>query len=212
MFEKIRSFLKSLSDDFDPSVFNDPIALQTGWGPLKRGGANFKTHVLEQTTEGLVFKPSIGMVIFSGIFGVAGIVVLGVCLYNVSLKATSVPVEILAIFGVVFTAVGFALFYFGTRPKTFSTRHKVYWVGRRKEQSLPPSERVKDYTRFEDIHAIQIISERVRSKNSSYTSYEINLVKKDASRVNVVDHGNYSAASNQAQIIADLLEVPLWSR
>jgi len=38
------------------------------------------------------------------------------------------------------------------------------------------------------IYAIQIIAERVSGKNSSFHSYEINLVLDGKKRVNVVDH------------------------
>lgn len=40
------------------------------------------------------------------------------------------------------------------------------------------------------IHALQIVSERVSTKNSSFLSYEINLILSDKKRINVVDHGN----------------------
>ena len=41
-----------------------------------------------------------------------------------------------------------------------------------------------------DIHALQVILEHIKSDGSSYSSYEINLVLKDGSRVNVMDHGS----------------------
>lgn len=47
----------------------------------------------------------------------------------------------------------------------------------------------KNIIPLNQIHALQIISEWVPGK-SSYTSYELNIVLKDATRINIVDHNN----------------------
>jgi hypothetical protein len=58
---------------------------------------------------------------------------------------------------------------------------------------------------FGNVHALQIIQERVRSKNSSYRSYELNLVLKDGSRAGVVDHGSYEILKQDAEQIAGIV-------
>ncbi len=55
-----------------------------------------------------------------------------------------------------------------------------------------------------------MLRERIRSKNGSYYSYEINLVLHNASRVNVIDHGNHQAVIEDAETLAQALGVPLW--
>jgi hypothetical protein len=58
---------------------------------------------------------------------------------------------------------------------------------------------------------VQRISEYCNSgNNSSYYSYELNLVLKNASRLNVVHHGNKLAMLADAKKVAGFLKVPLW--
>ena len=71
-------------------------------------------------------------------------------------------------------------------------------------------EELKAFTKLDDIHAIQLISEYISGKKSSYYSYELNLVLKDASRINVIDHGNDSTISSNAKVLSRFLDVPVW--
>jgi hypothetical protein len=64
--------------------------------------------------------------------------------------------------------------------------------------------------KFADVYALQIIKERVRSKSSSYFSYELNLILKDKERVNLLDHGKYNLVREDADMLASVLGVPLW--
>jgi len=60
------------------------------------------------------------------------------------------------------------------------------------------------------IYAIQIIAERVSGKNSSFHSYEINLVLDGKKRVNVVDHWNLIAIEENSKKLSEYLGVPVW--
>ena len=73
-----------------------------------------------------------------------------------------------------------------------------------------------------DIHGVQLIVEKVvptqkkgyigkKPGESHFKSYEINLIFKDASRVNVVDHGGYEQVDKDAKTIAKALNVPYWN-
>lgn len=55
-----------------------------------------------------------------------------------------------------------------------------------------------------DVHVLQILSEYVNGK-SSFTSFELNLILKDSTRVNVIDHGNLEEIRNNAQTLANTL-------
>lgn len=52
---------------------------------------------------------------------------------------------------------------------------------------------------FSQIHALQIISEFIPGKYGNYKSYELNLILKDATRVNIVDHKNIEQIRLDAQ-------------
>ena len=68
-----------------------------------------------------------------------------------------------------------------------------------------------DHVPLGEIHGIQIIKEYCSTKNGGYYSYELNLVLKDASRVNVLDHGNGARLRRDADELAGFLGgVPVW--
>lgn len=54
LLEKFRRLAESRSA-FDPGVFSDPLAGQTGWSPLKSGGTNFTTYRLVREGDRLEF-------------------------------------------------------------------------------------------------------------------------------------------------------------
>ena len=96
-------------------------------------------------------------------------------------------------------------------PRVFDLSHGYYCRSRIKpEHAFDPS-KIKDHVRLTDIHALQLISEYVSGDKSSYYSYELNLVLKDASRINVVDHGARSTIYRDAQDLSVFLGKPLWS-
>lgn len=69
-----------------------------------------------------------------------------------------------------------------------------------------------DWCKLNDIHALQIIPENISgdSGTKGYCSYELNIVTKDASRINVVDHGAIQSIRDDAQTLAEKLGVPVW--
>ena len=114
-----------------------------------------------------------------------------------------------------FTAGGYALLRSFNKPVVFDMNRRFFFKGHLKRHETPRQKGLEDWCLFDDIHALQIIAERVQSSssgknNSSYYSYELNIIKKDASRLNVVDYGNLSAIRKDAQTLANALSVPLW--
>ncbi len=70
-----------------------------------------------------------------------------------------------------------------------------------------------------DIHALQIISKRVKFSRStrsggggsrSYTSYELNLVLNTGKRIHIVCHGKLDEMLKDADWLSDFLEKPVW--
>ena len=216
MFEKLVQKLKKMmpSDrpQVDPAQFGDPVALQTQWTPAKSGGASFATHKMVQSFgRRLEFRMSMGARLFCLVFLLVGLGVLTGGIVTAVNGAEQIALPIfMCIFGSTFAAAGGGVYYFMNKPIVFDKASGYYWRGRVNPQLAYRSEQKKDFVALEDIHAIQLISEYCSSKDSSYYSYEINLVVKDASRVHVIDHGNLPRIRDNAQSLSEFLDVPIW--
>jgi hypothetical protein len=199
---------------FDPSQFNDPLAMQTEWTPAKGGGANFKTHnLVEVNFNHIEFRSSVGAKIFYLIFLVAGLgIMIGFTASNISAGNVALNIETLfpIVFGLIFAGLGGTLLYFGTSPIVFDKGLRKFWKGRKSPREVFDESEIKKFASFENIHAIQLISEYVRSNKSSYYSYELNLVLKDGSRINVIDHGNKNKIRENAAALSAFLEKQVW--
>jgi hypothetical protein len=217
LLEKLKD-LKIEPTPYDPSVLGDPIAERTGWGPAKGGGASFGTHKLVVVDSfRLEFRPTGGALAFYGVFLVVGVTVLvGMSIVGFSGVASSLdggsalPFIIPTIVGLVFTVAGGGMLRSGSAPIVFDKRRGAYWRGRVAPHELSNRHGHKETTALDEIHALQLISERCTSKDSSYYSYELNLVRDDGTRINVVDHGNLDALHGDATALASFLEVPVW--
>ena len=86
----------------------------------------------------------------------------------------------------------------------------MIWKGKKAPKLSGNQQQSSDLIYVNDVHTFQIISERVRSKNGSYLSYELNLVLKDGNRVNIVDHGKQSQILIDADTLSHLLAKPVW--
>lgn len=203
---------------YDPSVLGDPIAMQTEWTPAKKGGASFRTHKLVNVDSfRMEFRPSAGAKAFYGLFLVIGIgVLVGFFVSGLPGRAMSMggmfalPLLVPMIVGVVFTITGGAMLYYAASPRVFDKRRGVFWRGRSTPYGALTRGGNKDSADFEDIHALQIVSEHIRSDKSSYYSYELNLVLRNGSRINVVDHGDVDALREDARTLSDFLGKPVW--
>jgi hypothetical protein len=214
LLQKLQEMAGRRVATFDPAALNDPVALQTAWNPAKGGGASFRTHRLVTVDHSrLEFKATGGAVVFYLLFLLVG---LGVTIGIPVARLTSgdsfsmsgdwlIPLLI----GMVFAVVGGVMLYFGIAPIVFDLRQGCYWKGRKNPGQVFDKRGLKDFAQLPDIHALQIISEYCSGKNSFY-SYELNLVLKDGSRVNVVDHGNLVALREDSTKLAQFLGRPLW--
>lgn len=217
MLKKLMESLKNLGTRgpaFDPARFNDPIAMQTEWRPLRSGGSNFKTHKLvEVNYHRLEFKATVFARIFCMIFLLVGLAVFFFFgLKTIDWQEFSVQIEDIfpLIFGLIFAIVGGVLLYFSTKPIVFDKTYGYYWKGRKEPSQTYDQSVKKTSAPLSDIHALQIISERVSSSKSTYYSYELNLILHDGSRLNVIDHGKLSSIREDAQKLASFLGVPVW--
>lgn len=76
MLERLKTFIEEATgvEAFDPSRFNDPLALQVEWTPRKSGGANFRTHKLVQVDFNRIeFRATLVAKFFYSIFLLVGV-------------------------------------------------------------------------------------------------------------------------------------------
>ena len=217
MLKKIVESLKNFTNRrpaFDPSGLNDPIAMQTEWRPLKSGGTNFKTHKLvEVNYHRLEFKATVFARIFCMLFLLAGLAVVfffGLKTIDWQNLTSNFESAIPLIAGLIFATVGSVLLYFCTKPIVFDKTYGYYWKGRKEPAQTYDQDNKKTSAPLSDIHALQIVSERVSSSKNSYYSYEINLVLHDGGRLNVIDHGRLASIREDAQKVAAFLGIPVW--
>jgi len=214
-FDKLAKLVRvGEPDPVDPTQFNDPLAEQIDWTPLKGGGANFRTHKLiaGPRPDRIEFKPTLGMKLFVGLFPVLG---LGLCIGTAYGAVAVDSAELLVLIivgtvGVAFLAGGVATFYVTTRPRVFDKSVGYYWRGRKRPDLAFAGEELNHAHTLESVHAIQLLREFVRGNKRNYYSYELNLILSDGRRVNVVDHGNPDKLRADAQTLADFLTRPLW--
>jgi hypothetical protein len=194
---------------------DDPMAKEISWRPLKGGGYNFRTHQLIRVNDQkMKFRASRTTQIIS-------FIMVGFGLY-VPIYHTFVQDMIesgLGTTGEMIMAWGFGigLVFFGIR----------FWLRTNAGFTFDKStgqfiKNGKDYASFplDEIHAIQLILERIKdsgrhvgsSSRTSFTSYEINLIKKDGKRIHLIDHSNRPKIREDAEKLGEFLEVPVWDR
>jgi hypothetical protein len=213
--EKAFGFLSGLFKQqvpLDPAVFGDPLAIATQWTPLVRGGMNFCSHrLLKRGPASMEFKTTLGLKLFCIVFFVMG-ALFAFCPMGAICKQYGgfhVSMLMSPLFGLVFCAVGFFLYYGASAPIVFDMNRNSFTKGRRQ-----PGETVRKisgvFADLSRVKALQVLSEYCRGNKSSYYSYELNLVLDDASRLNVVDHGNLKALREDARTLGQFLGVSVW--
>lgn len=213
LIDKLKSLSTEGSEQFDPATLDDPVALKTEWSPLKQGGANFCTRKLVQVSpQRYEFRASWGAKAFYLIFLVVGLGILSIAVYQSISREVLFTWEGLLLGGVglVFALVGGLMYYFGTKPVVFDKQHGCFWRGKIPDDELLYATANEMLMPFQEIYAIQLISELVNGDNSVYYSYEMNLVSHEGVRTNVVDHGDLDRIHEDARTLSEFLEVPVW--
>ncbi len=218
MIKNIFSNKKRLeSQDIDPSIYQDETASKISWEPLKSGGASFCTHTLQESSVGRYeYKPSGATKLFALIFLILGLLaMIGFAVLGLTEERRflyfGVP------FGSIFFIIGLVIYLFLSAPCVFDFNAGVYYRGRKSAKNdLSPDNKTKCW--LNNIYAIQLIRERCVSRSSDrkriahdYYSYELNLVLKDGTRLNVIDHGKLEVIIADAEKLGQLLKVPVWN-
>ncbi len=205
-------FASKAIKSFDPSVFNHPLALKTDWSPLASGGANFKTKTLKKISSSEIrFVISNWAKAFLAFFAIFPLFFMVSVIF--SLITDEFEYEMLLFLFIPLIFLGVALFLLKNMVKeiVFDKQSGYFYKGKKKvSSSLNPEKEESTFNLFR-IHAIQIIPENIKGKNSSYTSYEINLVLDDGSRTHVIDHGHKDSIEADAVTLSEFLHIPVWN-
>jgi hypothetical protein len=102
------------------------------------------------------------------------------------------------------------MYYSFSKPVIFDKTKGMYWKGWKAPKRYLAEGDKESSSRIGDIYALQIIPELVRSDNKSYVSYELNLVLRDGSRMNVVDHGDLVKLREDAKLVSEFLGIAIW--
>ena len=179
----------------DLSAFGNEIAFKTSWEPLVGGGTNFCTHRAQKNAslmgDVIVFKTAIQAYLFATCF-----VALGAVFAIASAAGEIADMPIWPGLGV----LAFGCWYL------WSLRQKESRFDR---YSSELTQRKKSFD-LKKAEAIQLIREYVRGSESSYYSYELNLICSDGSRINIVDHGALRKLREDAALLAEYLSIPVW--
>ncbi len=194
----------------NPAIFNHPLAEKTSWEPLKHGGNSHKNvNLIKLDSNTLEYKANTTSTIFTYLLLVGPIIFVLIRYFlfenmnnSSNIMAILIPIAI--------TIGGAIATYFLYRPHKFDKKLGYHYKSYKNPASKREIKKTHRWTPLSSVEALQIIKERVRTKNSSYKSYEINLVLENGSRRNVIDHGNYEAVKKDAETISEFLGVPYW--
>ncbi|OZV68659.1 cytochrome b family protein [Winogradskyella aurantia] len=204
---------KSMVDISDVSFSNKDLKSRVDVKPLKGGGTNFKTHVLIKSSDSkLMYKPSYGIAIFCFIFLAIGLGLLFLMFRGLIIQDSSadIPVLLLLIVGGVFTMAGLLMFYHFYKPIVFDKTSGFYLKGYNTNNATTKKSKTSEQIALNTVVALQIIGENVRGSKSSFNSFELNLVLKDGSRKNIVDHGSLKSIVDDADLLSTFLDIPIW--
>lgn len=214
--DSITLFLSGLiqkATPFDPAVFGDPLAAATQWTPASAGGSSFCTHRLKKIDPmTLEFRTTFGMKLFCFVFAGMGAmftVLPTVAIYK-QYRGFHLSALFSSLFGLLFVAIGIGLYWWASRPIVFDLKRRVYYKGCKSAAEPATNRKGLTVVDMNRIGGLQILSEYCSGNKSSYYSYELNLVLDDASRVNVVDHGDIRALREDAALLGESLGVPVW--
>ena len=195
VLKNIFSLFQDNREILDLSAFGNEIAFKTSWEPLVGGGTNFCTHRAQKNAslmgDVFVFKTAIQAYLFAISFVAAG------AMFAIASAVGEFPDKI--------GLMGLGVLAFGCW---------YLWSLRQKESRFDrySNELTQGKKSFDlkNVEAIQLIREYVRGNESSYYSYELNLICSDGSRINIVDHGALRKLREDAALLAEYLSIPIW--
>lgn len=199
---------------FNPQTLNDELALKTDWQPMKKGGANFATHSLKQTTDRkLEYKPTLMAYLFPAIFISAFSVGGYVAAMQFSDKFGNLAYLIGGAFVLVPIGLGIFLLKTYMKPKVFDTNLGLFYKGKLpvNYHNADPSNKL---CRLDEVYALQLLryisTSTSSDSNTTRTYYELNMVLNDTYRINIASNTDKYRILKEANQIASTIDVPVW--
>ena len=129
-------------------------------------------------------------------------------------SAESRDLIIMCFFAVGAVGVGITILRKELIPQVFDRESGFYYVGD-KEPYYLEGKFIGIGCTLNEIHAIQLIQEVVGRHRREwgipfFFTYELNLVLKDGSRINIIDHTKRKATQAEAKELSRFLKVPIW--
>ncbi len=185
---------------FNPKNYKDPVAQKTEWTTILKGNkSNFRIKRLSKEGETkLRFKPSAASVAIYRNCVLAGLAALALMVF---LQTGTWILKVLAVIAVLLGGWGF---YLQSQPLDFDKTAGVFRMGR------------KQTINFDEIYAVQLLSRIVEAKTppkgeiKKISIYELNLVLKDGSRLNLVAHGGLKEILEDGNAISNFINKPIW--
>ena len=195
VLKNIFSLFQDNREILDLSAFGNEIAFKTSWEPLVGGGTNFCTHRAQKNAslmgDVFIFKTAIQAYLFAISFVALG------AMFAIA-SAAGEFADMLGLMGLGVLAFGcWYLWSLRQKESRFDRYSSVLTQGKKSFD-------------LKNAEAIQLIREYVRGDESSYYSYELNLICSDGSRINIVDHGALRKLREDAALLAEYLSIPVW--
>ena len=211
MSPRVKAYLTSI---------NDPVAEKTDWTLAKPGGTSSQTQKFIVVSENRceLHQSSISKLTCWTM------IIIGLCFWAVDLYfiINSKKFGLFLICGLSLITPGLLIGYFHSRIRVFDLESGLSWIEPRPNNSQEFTRR-KDCLKLSELHALQIIPESIsipssgstagtndRSSGSRFTSYELNLVRKNGTRLNIMDHGYPADLREDAEKLRNLLKIPIW--
>jgi uncharacterized membrane protein YfcA len=202
---------------YDPSVIGDPIALVTGWGATNRGWvysiAHPRRHIVRKSDSVLEVRQNVRKslpvaLVFFGLllFLVSSFIALG--------SHASVPAPLITLsLGLVVVFVGLRISSHSSRPVILMD--KLEGLAREiRPTKTKTTPRTKEHP-ISEIHAVQLIDKlgRISGGKSGpryILGWEVNLVLRNGSRLNILDSKSLSSSRSCAKELSKFLGIPVW--
>lgn len=210
-----KSIEKRQKENIENYIINidDKIVKNTSFFPLESWWFKRKTHTFfYDKSWNIVLKLKIDYYIL--IILLIPIIVISKFLFNLKkwlLNSDMIILYLIIIFIVIsIILIFFSLSYLSSWTKIFNFENWFFY-NKKYENKINLfywNEKYKDkIILISSIHALQIISEYISWSKHNFTSYELNLILKDSSRINIIDNWDLEEIRKIAQEISLKLKV-----
>lgn len=192
---------------FDLSSIEDSIAKQTEWQPAEGKGVSLSSYKLAGNDLNLKefekTNKAFGVwMLLLGMFVVAAFIIK----FFPEKVLLGTPGIAFGLFGLALLVIGCS-FYFGSTQIVFDKYKGAFEKG----WQVFGWKKYKSLAKLSDIHALQLIEVWSEETNSYIgCGYQLNVILKDGSRINVFEGGNQKKIEEVAQTLCRFLGKPVW--